>query len=50
MPGLSYSREYAANIAAAKAVCAGIPGYATLWQPDIRRDEQKFTFAIMVKF
>ncbi|HTZ89330.1 MAG TPA: outer membrane beta-barrel protein [Alloacidobacterium sp.] len=50
MPGLPYSQEYAANIATAKAVCAGIPGYATLWQPDLRRDEQKFTFAIMVKF
>ena len=50
MPGLSYSQEYAANIAAAKVVCAGIPGYTTLWQPDLRRDEQKFTFAIMVKF
>jgi len=50
MPGLSYKQEYAANIAAAKVVCAGIPGYTTLWQPDMRRDEQKFTFAIMVKF
>jgi hypothetical protein len=50
MPGLSYKQEYAANIAAAKVVCAGIPGYTTLWQPDLRRDEQKFTFAIMVKF
>ena len=50
MPGLSYAQEYAANIAAAKAVCASVPGYTTLWQPDLRRDEQKFTFAIMVKF
>ena len=50
MPGLSYKQEYAANIAAAKAVCAGIPGFTTLWQPDLRRDEQKITFAIMVKF
>jgi hypothetical protein len=50
MPGLSYAQEYASNIAAAKAVCAGVPGYTTLWQPDLRRDEQKFTFAIMVKF
>ena len=50
MPGLSYKQEYAANIAAAKVVCAGIPGYTTLWQPDLRRDEQKLTFAIMVKF
>jgi Putative beta-barrel porin-2, OmpL-like. bbp2 len=50
MPGLSYTQEYAANIAAAKAVCAGVPGYTTLWQPDLRHDEQKFTFAIMVKF
>ena len=50
MPGLPYKQEYAANIAAAKAVCAGVPGYTSLWQPDLRRDEQKFTFAIMVKF
>jgi hypothetical protein len=50
MPGLSYSQEYASNIAAAKAVCARTPGYTSLWQPDMRRDEQKFTFAIMVKF
>jgi len=50
MPGLSYTQEYAANIATAKAVCAGVPGYTSLWQPDLRRDEQKFTFAIMVKF
>jgi hypothetical protein len=50
MPGLSYSQEYAGNISAAKAVCAGTPSYTTLWQPDLRRDEQKFTFAIMVKF
>ena len=50
MPGLSYAKEYAANIAAAKAVCAAVPGYTMLWQPDLRRDEQKFTFAIMVKF
>ena len=50
MPGLTYKQEYAANIGAAKAACAAIPGYTTLWQPDLRRDEQKFTFAIMVKF
>jgi hypothetical protein len=50
MPGLTYSQEYAANIRAAKAVCAGIPGYTSLWQPDLRRDEQKFTFSILVKF
>jgi hypothetical protein len=50
MPGLSYSKEYAANVAAAKAACAAIPSYPNLWQPDMRRDEQKITFAILVKF
>jgi hypothetical protein len=50
MPGLSYSQEYAANIAAAKAACAAIPGFTQLWQADMRRDEQKVTFAIMVKW
>jgi hypothetical protein len=50
MPGLTYKQEYAANIAAAKAACAAMPGYTTLWQPDMRRDEQKFTFSILVKF
>jgi hypothetical protein len=50
MPGLPYKQEYAANIAAAKAVCAGNPLYPTLWQPDMRRDQQIVTFAILVKF
>ena len=50
MPGLSYSKEYAANIANAKTVCAANPNYPDLWQPDMRRDEQKITFSILVKF
>ena len=50
MPWLRYSQEYAANIAAAKAVCAANPSYPSLWQPDMRRDEQKIIFAILVKF
>ena len=50
MPGLKYSQEYAANIAAAKAVCAANPSYPTLWQADMRRDQQIITFAILVKF
>jgi len=51
MPSLSYAKEYAANIAAAKATCASnAAGFNTLWQPDMRRDEQKLTFAILVKW
>jgi hypothetical protein len=51
MPNLSYDREYAANIAAAKTTCAANPaGFTTLWQPDLRHDEQKLTFAILVKW
>jgi hypothetical protein len=50
MPGLKYSQEYAANIAAAKAVCAATPSYPNLWQADLRRDQQILTFSILVKF
>ena len=50
MPGLKYDQEYAANIAAAKSVCAANPNYPTLWRADMRRDEQKLIFAILVKF
>ncbi len=50
MPWLKYSQEYAANIAAAKAVCAANPAYPDLWQADMRRDQQIVTFAILVKF
>jgi Putative beta-barrel porin-2, OmpL-like. bbp2 len=50
MPWLKYGQEYATNIAAAKSVCAANPAYPTLWQPDMRRDEQKIIFAILVKF
>jgi hypothetical protein len=49
-PGMNYAQQYAANIAAAKLVCAAIPGYTSLWQPDLRRDEQKIIFAILVKW
>src|SRR5271163_1923847 len=47
---LSYQQEYAANIAAATAVCAATPGYPNLWQPDLRHDQQILTFAILVKW
>ncbi|HZZ37568.1 MAG TPA: outer membrane beta-barrel protein [Acidobacteriaceae bacterium] len=50
MPWLKYSQEYAANIAAAKSACAANASYPNLWQPDMRRDEQKIIFAILVKF
>lgn len=50
MPWLSYGHEYAANIAAAKAACATNSAYPSLWQPDMRHDEQKIIFAILVKF
>ncbi|HTW47939.1 MAG TPA: outer membrane beta-barrel protein [Acidobacteriaceae bacterium] len=50
MPWLRYTQEYAANIAAAKAVCAANSAYPNLWQPDMRHDEQKIIFAILVKF
>jgi hypothetical protein len=50
MPYLKYSHEYAANLAAAKAVCAANPNYPSLWQADLRRDQQIVTFAILVKF
>jgi hypothetical protein len=50
MPYLKYSQEYAANTAAAKAVCAANPNYPSLWQADLRRDQQIVTFAILVKF
>jgi hypothetical protein len=47
---LNYKQDYAANIAAATAVCAANPAYPTLWRPDLRRDQQIVTFAILVKF
>jgi hypothetical protein len=50
IPSLKYSQEYAANIAAAKAVCATNPNYPSLWQADLRRDQQIVTFSILVKF
>jgi hypothetical protein len=50
MPWMNYTQEYAANIAAAKAACAANSAYPNLWQPDMRHDEQKIIFAILVKF
>jgi hypothetical protein len=50
LPGMTYAQQYAANIAAAKKVCAANPSYPQLWQPDMRRDEQKLIFAILVKW
>lgn len=50
MPWMNYTQEYAANISAAKAACAANSAYPTLWQPDMRHDEQKVIFAILVKF
>ncbi len=49
-PGMNYAQQYAANIAAAKLVCAAAPGYTSLWQPDMRRDQQMVIFAILVKW
>jgi hypothetical protein len=50
-PGYTtYSQSVATNIANAKATCASEQPGATLWQPDLRKDEQKITFALMVKF
>lgn len=50
LPSLPCKQEYAANIAAAKAACTANPLYPTLWQADMRRDQQIVTFAILVKF
>jgi hypothetical protein len=47
---LNYKQDYAANIAAASAVCAANPAFPKLWQPDLRRDQSILTFAILVKF
>jgi hypothetical protein len=50
--GTIYSAAQGAkDIPVMKTVCAneGGSGYY-LWQPDLRKDEQKVTFAIMVKF
>jgi hypothetical protein len=49
-PGMTYSQQYAANIAAGKRACAANPSYPLLWRPDMRRDEQKIIFAILVKW
>jgi len=47
-PGMNYAQQYAANIKAATQACNAL-GYS-LWQPDMRRDEQKIIFAILVKW
>ena len=53
----NYTQAHAANLANAKAWCGGtavgspFAGQGlSLWQPDLRKDEQKVTFALMVKF
>jgi hypothetical protein len=53
----NYTAAHAANLARAKAWCngtaAGSPFLGQgdyLWQPDLRKDEQKIIFALMVKF
>lgn len=50
MSWLTYRQEYANNVAAAKAVCAANAVYPSLWQPDMRQDQQMMIFAILVKF
>ena len=50
-PGVSYATQYAMNIQSASQVCAArTDGFTTLWMPDLRRDEQKIIFAILVKW
>jgi len=53
----NYAQAHAANLANAKAWCGGTAAGSpfagqglSLWQPDLRKDEQKITFALMVKF
>ena len=47
-PGVNYATEYAMNIKAATQACS-LMGY-NLWMPDLRRDEQKIIFAILIKW
>jgi len=47
----SNSNEAGYNIGVAKATCAArTDGNNYLWMPDFRKDEQKLTFAILVKW
>ena len=51
-PGYNYATQYKMNLAAAQAVCSS-PAFSstpTLWQPDMRRDQQIVVFAILVKW
>jgi len=50
--GYSYGpgNTQASNLANAKSYCLAQGGGNYLWQPDLRKDEQKLTFAILVKF
>jgi hypothetical protein len=48
--GIPYATSVANNVANAKSVCAASGTGNYLWQPDLRKDEQKITFALMVKF
>ncbi len=47
-PGFNYYQQYAKNLANAATACNAIG--MNLWQPDMRRDEQKIIFAILVKW
>jgi len=47
-PSVNYATEYAMNIKAATQACS-LMGYS-LWMPDLRRDEQKIIFAILIKW
>ncbi|MGA2217167.1 MAG: outer membrane beta-barrel protein [Terracidiphilus sp.] len=46
--GMNYASQYAKNISSAIQACSQL-GYS-LWMPDMRRDEQKIIFAILVKW
>jgi hypothetical protein len=47
-PGVNYATEYAMNIKAATQA-RSLMGY-NLWMPDLRRDEQKVIFAILIEW
>ena len=49
-PNTTYKQDQALNLANAAAACKSINSAASVWMPDLRKDEQKITFAIMVKF
>ena len=47
-PGFNYAQQYAKNVSNATTACNAIG--MNLWQPDMRRDEQKIIFSILVKW